>query len=96
MNRCPITYEFCGDQEYDLTGLKLLSRNLKNLNHFPFTPKEQRELALHYASKISIQGVQPKLSVKLNVSKEKFETVEKRGNLHIETSSSNLRRTPPK
>ncbi len=79
MNRCPITYEFCNAQEYDSNGLKLLSKDLKNLKHFPFTPKEQRELALHYASKISIQGVQPKLSVKLNVSKEEFETVEKGG-----------------
>ncbi len=60
-------------------GLKLLSPKLQELHDFPFTAKEQRELALQQASKISIQGVQPKLSVKLYVAKGEFELVEKGG-----------------
>lgn len=79
MNRCPITYEECGNQKYSNTGLKLLSKNLKNLRDFPYTPKEQIQQALQLATKLSIQGVQPKLSVTLNTSKEIFEIVETKG-----------------
>lgn len=80
MSRCPITYEICeGDQKYTQKGLHLLSRTLKNLNDFPYTPKEQIQLAAQFAAKLSIQGVQPKLSVKLSIKKEEFEAVEKGG-----------------
>ncbi len=83
MHRCPITYELCDDQKYTQKGLKLLSKSLKNLKDFPYTPKEQIQLAAQFASKLSIQGVQPKLSVTLNVKKEKFEIVEKGGRFII-------------
>ncbi len=80
MSRCPITYELCDEgMRYSQKGLNLLSRNLKNLNLFPYTPKQQIQLADQYASKLSIQGVQPKLSILLNVRKENFEVVEKGG-----------------
>lgn len=79
MNRCPITYEPCGDLKYSQTGLQVLSRKLKNFNDFPYTSKEQILLATQLAAKLSIQGVQPKLSVVLNLSKEMFEIVEKGG-----------------
>ncbi len=79
MNRCPITYEICKNKKYSVQGLRLLSRNLSELHDFPFTSKEQLELSMKYASKISIQGVQPKLSVKLNSSKGRFEIVERGG-----------------
>jgi len=79
MSRCPITYELCESEKYSKNGLKLLSRNLKNLNDFPYTAKEQIQLASQLAAKLSIQGVQPKLSLRLNVAKEEFEVVEKGG-----------------
>lgn len=79
MNRCPITYELCGNQKYSIQGLKLLSKNLKDLKDFPYSSKEQIQIALQLATKLSIQGVQPKLSVILNTSKELFEIVEKGG-----------------
>lgn len=79
MNRCPITYEYCGDDKYSKRGLRLLSKNLSALNDFPYTPKQQQLLAIEHADKISIQGVQPKLSVALNTKKEIFEIVEKNG-----------------
>ena len=79
MNRCPITYELCETQKYSNKGLKLLSKNLKNLNDFPYTAKEQIQLASQFAAKLSIQGVQPKLSVRLNAAKEEFEIVERGG-----------------
>jgi serine/threonine-protein kinase HipA len=79
MNRCPITYELCELTKYSEKGLKLLSRNLKSLKDFPYTPKEQVQLATQLAAKLSIQGVQPKLSIILNVAKQGFEIIEKGG-----------------
>lgn len=80
MKRCPITYEMCENGEkYSRKGLKLLSKSLNELIDFPYTSKEQIELAAHFAFKLSIQGVQPKLSVILNLKTEQFEIVEKNG-----------------
>jgi len=79
MNRCPITYELCADQKYSIKGLRLLSRNLKNLKDFPYTPKEQIQLANQLAAKLSIQGIQPKLSIILSVAREVFEIIERGG-----------------
>ncbi|CDR34236.1 HipA domain-containing protein [Criblamydia sequanensis] len=76
MNRFPITYELSNDL-YSPKGLRLLSTSLKNLKKFPYTPIEQIQKAVQYASKLSIQGVQPKLSVALNVKEEEFKIVEK-------------------
>ncbi|MES2198791.1 MAG: HipA domain-containing protein [Chlamydiota bacterium] len=79
MNRCPITYELSGDRKYSQRGLSLFSIDLKNLNDFPYTAKEQVLLATQFADKLSIQGIQPKLSVILNPTKEILEVVEKGG-----------------
>jgi serine/threonine-protein kinase HipA len=80
MKRCPITYETIGtSEEYSKTGLSLLSRNLSTLAPFPYDVEEQLQLASEMATKISIQGVQPKLSVKLDSKKSSFVVVEKGG-----------------
>ena len=80
MNRCPITYELCQiNKKYTQNGLKQFSKILNELKDFPFTSKEQIELAVQLASKLSIQGVQPKLSVVLNVKNTEFEIAEKGG-----------------
>lgn len=79
MNTCPITYEPCGDKKYSEKGLKLLSRNLAYLEDFPFTQEEQLREAAARAAKMSIQGVQPKLSAKLKVKEGIFEVVDKGG-----------------
>lgn len=79
MNTCPITYEPCGDKKYSEKGLKLLSRNLTNLEDFPFTQEEQLREAAARATKMSIQGVQPKLSAKLKVKEGIFEVADKGG-----------------
>jgi serine/threonine-protein kinase HipA len=78
MKRCPITYEPCEDK-YSKRGLKLFSRGLRVLNDFPYSVKEQIQLATESATKLSIQGVQPKLSVILSVSTSQFEIVESKG-----------------
>ncbi len=79
MNRCPITYELIADGRYSQKGLRWLSERLHDLADFPFSAQEQLELAMKLAAKLSIQGVQPKLSVKLNSAKQVFEVVETGG-----------------
>ena len=84
MRYCPISYQPCeGDNKYTPSGLKILSKKLEDLNAFPYTAKEQIQLAAQLASKISIQGIQPKLSVVLNVQNKGFEIVEKGGKFII-------------
>lgn len=76
MNRCPISYSSCGENRYSEKGLKLLASGLSNLNLLPYTAEEQRIEAFNRASKMSIQGVQPKLSAILNAKNECFEIVD--------------------
>lgn len=76
MNKCPITYLPCGDARYSPEGLRLLSRSLTNLSDFPFSASEQRLEAALRTGRMSIQGVQPKLSAVLNTRKQSFEMVE--------------------
>ncbi len=79
MNRCPITYSFCGENRYSEKGLKLLAYGLSNLSPLEYTAEEQRTEAYNRASKMSIQGVQPKLSSILNIKDERFEIVDRGG-----------------
>jgi serine/threonine-protein kinase HipA len=80
MNRCPITFKPCQDEErYSLSGLRLLSPNLKQLVDFPYDAQQQRREAVIHAAKMSIQGVQPKLSVRLDAKAGLFEIVDRGG-----------------
>ncbi|MCK4640169.1 MAG: HipA domain-containing protein [Candidatus Marinimicrobia bacterium] len=79
MNLCPITYESCGDNRYAIKGIKKFSRRLTTLNDFPYSAGEQRTEAALRASKMSVQGIQPKLSVRLNLKQASFEITDKGG-----------------
>jgi len=79
MNRCPITYELCSGHIYSEKGLKLLSPTLKTLALLNYNAEELRVEAMLRASKMSIQGVQPKLSAILNIKEGLFEFVDKGG-----------------
>ncbi len=81
IKHCPITYELISSSErYSSKGLKKLSSKLKSLKDFPYSAEQQRMEARQRAHKISIQGVQPKLSARLNVRKEMFTICEVGGN----------------
>ena len=94
MRRCPITYEECEGGKYSLTGLKKLSPKLKSLKDFPFSAEDQVREAIARAAKISIQGVQPKLSVRLNVKNEIFEIVDTGGSYIFKPQTKNYREVP--
>ena len=79
MNRCPITYDPCEESTYSGKGLKQLSSSLKTLAPLDFSAEELRTEAMLRASKMSIQGVQPKVSAILNIKGGRFEIVDKNG-----------------
>lgn len=80
MSRCPITYEeIAPGHRYSPRGLRLLARQLKDLRDLPYSAAEQIREAVARASKMSIQGVQPKLSARLNISDAIFEIVDTNG-----------------
>ena len=80
IKRCPITYQQIEAlQRYSVEGLKLLSPLLTTLQPLTLSAKALRQEALKRADKMSIQGVQSKLSVRLNVSKSCFEIVDHSG-----------------
>lgn len=88
MKRCPITYETINKHDdYSQRGLHALSRRLKQLQPLPLSAKEQRDEALARAGKMSIQGVQTKLSARLNISEGHFDIVDSNGWYILKTQS---------
>ncbi|KAF0203845.1 MAG: HipA domain-containing [Bacteroidetes bacterium] len=79
MNRCPISYEPCGDDLYSARGMRLISPSLKGLSLLKYSSEELRNEAYLRAAKMSIQGVQPKLSTVLNIKMGCFDIVDKYG-----------------
>jgi serine/threonine-protein kinase HipA len=95
MKRCPITYEKIDTGTgYSKQGLLKLSRRLEDLLPFPYNAEEQLRLAAELAEKISIQGVQPKLSVRLNVKEKSFTLVEKNGQYIIKPQNPMFQNLP--
>ncbi|MBM4250538.1 MAG: HipA domain-containing protein [Deltaproteobacteria bacterium] len=79
MNKCPITYAECGSNKFSAEGLKKISAKLSNLKDLPLDTNGLRQEAMLRATRLSIQGVQPKLSAKLNIRTESFEIVDAKG-----------------
>ena len=88
MKRCPITYEIITDQEnYSQRGLRLLSPQLKHLNPLGLSADEQRKEAIARVGKMSIQGVQTKLSAQLKIKEGCFEIVDQNGHFILKPQS---------
>jgi serine/threonine-protein kinase HipA len=95
MKRCPITYETISDQQdYSQRGLRLLSSSLKNLKPLELSAAEQRREAIARVGKMSIQGIQPKLSAQLKITEQHFEIVDKNGNYILKTQSESYPELP--
>jgi serine/threonine-protein kinase HipA len=78
--RCPLSYQVIqGSEKYSAAGLKMLSPKLHYLENLPLSAQEQRIEARKRATKMSIQGVQPKLSAKLSVAHNRFDVVDSGG-----------------
>jgi len=93
MNRCPITYQLC-EEKYSIEGLQHLSPDLRTLDDFPYTPAQQLELLLEYSDRLSFSGVQPKMSIRLNVQKNGFEPVQREGTFILKLPRTNYPQLP--
>lgn len=95
MKRCPITYENIPDNErYSKRGLKQLSPRLQQLAPLSFSAEEQRKEAIARVGKMSIQGIQAKLSARLNVKNGCFEIVDQHGHYILKPASSHYAELP--
>ncbi|HXT13116.1 MAG TPA: HipA domain-containing protein [Candidatus Angelobacter sp.] len=95
MNRCPITYEPLPDgATYSQDGLKLLNRNLASLAPLEFTAEQQRQEAISRAGKMSIQGIQLKLSAVLRITEGRFEVVNRDGRYILKPQSLDFSELP--
>ena len=94
INRCPISYDLCGSELYSQKGLKLMSPTLKELSLLNLTAEELRTEAMMRASKMSIQGVQPKLSAILNIKNGFFEIVDLNGKYILKPQHPNFPELP--
>ncbi|MBN2419291.1 MAG: HipA domain-containing protein [Deltaproteobacteria bacterium] len=93
MNICPITYEKC-EGKYSKKGLNLLSKSLRELQDLPYNASDQIIEAAARAPKMSIQGVQPKLSAVLNTRKNGFELVDTSGRYILKPQNPQYRNLP--
>ena len=71
-----------------------MSPKLSELLDFPYTAKEQRREAISRVYKMSIQGVQPKLSAKLSIKNQVFEVVDSQGTFIIKPQSDIFEQVP--
>lgn len=95
MKHCPITYEPIPDEShYSARGLKLLDPNLSSLAPLRYTAAEQRQEAIARAGKMSIQGVQLKLSSVLKIKEGRFEVVDRNGRFILKPPSTDFHELP--
>lgn len=79
MYHCPITYLSIEEKGYSPQGLKLLHKNLKGLKPLPFDRQSLLQEAVFRSDKMSVQGVQPKLSATLSLKDTSFIIVDQGG-----------------
>lgn len=95
MNYCPITYEPLLEKErYSKAGLKLLSPQLQKLDALNLSAEEQRIEAISRAGKMSVQGVQSKLSAQLKIKDGSFRIVDQQGHYILKTQSAHYPELP--
>ncbi len=93
MSICPITYEPC-EGPYSQKGLNRLSQGLVALRDFPYSAEEQLQEAAARSCKMSIQGVQPKLSAVFRPRLEGFEVVTVGGRFILKPQHPQYRALP--
>ncbi len=94
MKQCPITYEPIENGLYSSTGLRRLNPALTKLGLLPFTDRELILESRKRMTKMSIQGVQPKLSARLSVKNGEFEIVDQHGIYILKPNPSHFEKVP--
>lgn len=78
--RCPLTYErIDAEHRYSQAGLRRLNRRLCSLAPLAFSAAELLAEAARRAPRMAIQGVQPKLSLVLDLREQAFVVVDTAG-----------------
>ncbi len=92
---CPITYELIeSDALYSTKGLRQLSPKLETLKPLPYSAQEQRSEAIARSTKLSIQGVQSKLSAILDLQQQTFVLVDNGGRYILKPESDSWPELP--
>lgn len=95
MKYCPITYdEIAPNEQYSLRGLHLLSPQLKQLDPLLLSANELNSEALIRAGKMSIQGIQAKLSAQLKIKQSCFAIVDQHGHYILKPQSKDYAELP--
>lgn len=93
--RCPLTYDIIANTEtYSKTGLQQLSSKLSTLRALPLSAEALRKEARLRSTKMSIQGVQPKLSAVLSLANQAFELVDYHGKYILKPPSDTYPELP--
>lgn len=90
---CPITYRDTKER-YAPEALKLFSPQTTVLHDFPYSVDEQLREATTRASKMSIQGIQPKLSTVFSPTRGSFEIVDTGGTYIMKPQHPQFRELP--
>jgi serine/threonine-protein kinase HipA len=95
MNRCRITLEELPEGvRYSRAGLKRLDPRLMEIQPLPYTLAQQLEEAASRAGKMSVQGVQPKLSSVLRIKEGRFEIVDRGGRFILKSCPPQWQEVP--
>lgn len=95
MASCPITLEPVPTGKlYSGAGLKTVHPKLAGLHALEYSAEEQLRQARLRADKMSIQGVQPKLSAVLRVSQQSFELVDRGGKFILKPNPPTYEEVP--
>lgn len=94
IKRCPITYKNISKGFYSEEGLRLLSRSLKKLSPLSLSAEGLRQKGLENATKMSIQGVQHKLSAVLKIKEGSFKFVDQGGKYILKPQNPDYQQLP--
>lgn len=95
MSRCLITSEeWPGPGPYSPAGLRRLDRRLPHLEPLAFTHQQLLEEASLRAGKMSVQGIQPKLSAVLRVTQGRMDLVDINGRYILKPAHPQYREVP--
>ncbi|MBC7660806.1 MAG: HipA domain-containing protein [Chitinophagaceae bacterium] len=88
MNKCLLTYTPIESGHYAPEAIRKIAPALKDISPLPMDAESLRFEALARADKMSIQGVQSKLSAKLSIKDNCFEIVDKDGRYILKPQSN--------
>jgi len=95
MASCPITLNPAPKGKlYSEVGLKMIHPRLAGLHELEYSAEEQIRQARMRADKMSIQGVQPKLSAFLRIRKQSFELVDRGGKFILKPNPPTYEEVP--